>query len=185
MGAAHNYMLYQDFEQKGRFVWVPSDLDQTMGNTLKATETQVQANSLVGQFDRFGTFASLNKRPLVESLLQLRPFQQRFQKLLLDIRHSLLHSDNVLNYIRYLKDLIEQDVHWDQQLEPFRMDNFAQNKTLYEAILYDKVVQLPLGKDFIQRIDDHSIDFNTAIEGDIEDHPSITSLFTWFNNLNN
>lgn len=185
MGAAHNYMLYQDLDQKGRFVWIGSDLDQTMGNTLKATQTPVHATSVVDQFDRFGAFGNLTKRPLVESLFKVPSFEKRFQTLLLDIRQRLLQSDNIIHYITYLKNLIERDVHWDQRLEPYRLDNFKNNKTLYESILYDKVVQLPLGQDFINRIDQHSIDFNTAIQGDIENHPSITSLFTWFRSLSN
>jgi hypothetical protein len=185
MGAAHNYLMYQDLDQKGRFVWIASDLDQTMGNTLKATQTQLNTKTVVGQFDRFGSFSTVSQRPLVESLLRLEPFQKRFQRILLDVRRALLDGDNVIHYITYLKDLIERDVQWDQQLEPLRIDNFAHNKTLYESILYDKVVQLPLGKDFILRIDKHLIDFNTAIQGDIDDHPSITSLFSWFKNLKN
>jgi hypothetical protein len=47
-----------------------------------------------------------------------------------------------------------------------------------------KVLQLPLGQDFMDRILSKSISFKQAIEGPINQHPSIMSLFGWFTETN-
>ncbi|KAG1079617.1 hypothetical protein G6F42_023678 [Rhizopus arrhizus] len=143
-------MLYQDPEQHGRFVWLASDLDQTMGSTLKANRSST-ADSAFQRLDRYGLFDQTANRPLVNELFQIKQFK-----------------------------LIEQDVEWDQSLDAYRPNNFLKNKQMYDDQLNQKVLQLPLGPDFIDRINNKAIDFNAAIEGPIKGHPSITSLFTWF-----
>ncbi|CEP18949.1 hypothetical protein [Parasitella parasitica] len=179
LGAAHNYMLYQDPEQDGRFVWLASDLDQTMGNTLKANRSTA-AHSALQQLDRFGLLDETANRPLVDQLLQIKPFVERLYQIFSDVNRSLFRSNAITDHIMYLKKLIEQDVEWDQHLDVYRPDNFVKNKQVYDDQLNQKVLQLPLGRDFIDRINRKSIDFRAAIEGPIEGHPSITSLFAWF-----
>ncbi|KAI8637952.1 coth protein-domain-containing protein [Parasitella parasitica] len=179
MGAAHNYMLYQDLEQHGRFVWLASDLDQTMGSTLKANRS-TPAHSAFQQLDRFGLFSQTANRPLVNQLFQIKPFADRFYQIFSDVNHSLFKSNAITDHIIYLQNLIEQDVEWDQHLDAYRPDNFIKNKHVYDDQLNQKVLQLPLGRDFIDRISSKSIGFRAAIEGPITGHPSITSLFAWF-----
>jgi hypothetical protein len=178
MGAAHNYMLYQDPDQKGRFIWFASDLDQTLGSTLIAPRS-TPANSTLQKLDRFGLLDNLDSRPLINQLLQIKQFKQQFYQILTDLHESLFKSNAINNHMMYLKNLIEQDVAWDKQIDPLRIDNFKSNQTIYDNMLNQKVLQLPLGPDFMNRMD--QINFTTAIEGDIEDHPSITSLVSWFN----
>ncbi|CAO0797504.1 unnamed protein product [Mucor circinelloides] len=179
MGAAHNYMLYQDPEQHGRFVWLASDLDQTMGSTLKANRSST-ADSAFQRLDRYGLFDQTANRPLVNELFQIKQFVTQFYEIFADVYQSLFKSNAITNHIIYLQKLIEQDVEWDQSLDAYRPNNFLKNKQMYDDQLNQKVLQLPLGPDFIDRINNKAIDFNAAIEGPIKGHPSITSLFTWF-----
>lgn len=181
MGAAHNYMLYQDPDQDGRFVWFASDLDQTLGSTLVALRSN-PANSALEKLDRFALMDKLQSRPLIKQLFQIDQFKQQFYQILRDLHESLFKSDVINNHLMYLAKFIEQDVTWDKQLDPFRIDNFKHNQSVYENMLTQKVLQLPLGPDFMDRMD--KIDFMTAIQGDIQDHPSITSLRSWFNETN-
>lgn len=179
MGAAHNYMLYQDPEQHGRFVWLASDLDQTMGSTLKVNRSST-THSAFQQLDRYGLFDQTTNRPLVNELFQIKQFVAQFYQIFADVQQSLFKSNAITNHIIYLQKLIEQDVEWDQSLDVYRPNNFLKNKQVYDDQLNQKVLQLPLGPDFIDRINSKAIDFRAAIEGPIQGHPSITSLFTWF-----
>lgn len=177
MGAAHNYMIYQDPAQHGRLVWLSSDLDQTMGNTLKTPrECKLPFECL----DRYGVFDQTDKRPLVHQLLKVRSFRKRFLRIFKDIHHALFKTNALTRHIISLQQLIEQEVAWDQKLEEHRSDYSGNNRTLYDIQVQQKVLQLPLGRDFINRIFSNSVDFNQAIEGTIKRHPSIMSLFDWF-----
>lgn len=179
MGAAHNYMLYQDPEQHGRFVWLASDLDQTMGSTLKANRSSAP-QSAFQQLDRYGLFDQTANRPLVNELFQVKQFVAQFYQIFADVHQSLFKSNAITNHIIYLQKLVEQDVAWDQTLDMYRPNNFLKKQQLYDDQLNQKVLQLPLGPDFIDRMNTKAIDFRAAIEGPIRGHPSITSLFTWF-----
>jgi hypothetical protein len=177
MGAAHNYMLYQDPDQKGRFVWLASDLDQTLGSTL-IPRRSARPNSPLEQLDRFGLLSKISFRPLVDQILQVKSFHKQFYQIFEDIHTSLFKSNSISSHIEYMRQLIEQDVAWDRQLEKFRPDNFKSNQETFNNQLNQKVLQLPLGRDFYNRI--NRINFDTAIDGSIEDHPSLTSLADWF-----
>ncbi|KAI9471815.1 MAG: coth protein-domain-containing protein [Benjaminiella poitrasii] len=181
LGAAHNYMLYQDPDQHNRFIWFASDLDQTMGSTLKATRPSTENQTAFEKLDRYGLFNPSSKdRPLVTEIFKVNSFKSQFYQALSDIYTAFFETNAIENHINYLRQLIENDVKWDQQLDQYRLDNFQQNRAVYNATLYEKVLQLPLGQDFIDRIENHSVDFQAAIEGPIVDHPSISSLFEWF-----
>jgi spore coat protein CotH len=176
MGSAHNYMMYQDPAQGGRLVWLSSDLDQTIGNTLKATRT---CHSPFECLDRYGVFDQTVKRPLVHQLLKVPSFQQQFQRIFGDFHHALFKSNALTQHIISLQNLIEQEVQWDQKLDEYRKDYFASNRSIYDFQVQQKVLQLPLGQDFMDRILSNSIGFKQAIEGPIDQHPSIMPLFSW------
>lgn len=178
MGAAHNYMLYQDPDQKGRFVWLASDLDQTLGSTLIAPRLS-PANSAFEQLDRYGLLDKASSRPLLNQLLKIKDFNKRFYQIFADIHNSLFKTSSISSHLTYLRNLIQEDVAWDKIIEENRTDNFQNNRTEYDLQINQKVLQLPLGPDFMSRI--NNIAFDTAIEGTIQSHPSITSLVEWFN----
>ena len=181
MGASHNYMMYQDPDQDGRLVWLSTDLDQTMGNTLK---TKVPASlTLLERLDRFGLLKMIHKRPLLQQLFRSKDVQAEFQSILKDISHSLFNPDVLFPYIDSIKRLIDQDVIWDQSLRSARVNRLKLQPQVYEAELEQRILQLPLGRDFISRIENNSIDFETAVKGNIKGHPSIVSLYDWFKDV--
>lgn len=177
MGAAHNYMLYEDPDQKGRFVWLASDLDQTLGSTLISRRSG-NPNSLFEQLDRFALLDRIAQRPLMKQILEVDGFNKQFFQIFSDFYHSFFKTKSFGRYISYMKELIEQDVAWDQKLDKHRVNNFRNNQTVFNNQLNQKVLQLPLGPDFYNRI--NKISFDSAIDGKIVDHPSITSLVDWF-----
>ncbi|KAG0942478.1 hypothetical protein G6F57_004530 [Rhizopus arrhizus] len=159
LGAAHNYLLYQDFNQNGKLIWLPSDLDQTLGNSLVPKKKSSESGNALETIDRFGLLENMNRRPLVNQLLKVEAFRNQFFQIVLDYHQQLFASDALIRHIYYLKSLIQQDVEWDKKL------------------LEQKILQLPLGKDFYERID--QIDFNTAVHGVIQGHPSISSIIDY------
>lgn len=177
MGAAHNYMIYQDPDQKGRFIWLASDLDQTLGNTLISPRSR-PARTRLETLDRYGLLDNMTSRPLVNQILQVKEYNERFIQIFSDVYYSLFKTNAISNHLFFLKELIRDDVAWDKQIEKIRIDNFKDNQTVYQSQLNQKVLQLPLGHDFLNRI--NMIDFETAVDGTIENHPSITSLSDWF-----
>ncbi|KAI8389362.1 coth protein-domain-containing protein, partial [Blakeslea trispora] len=181
MGAAHNYMMYQDPDQDGRFVWLSTDLDQTMGNTLK---TSIPASSTpLERLDRFGLLRMIHKRPLLQQLFRSKDVQEEFQSILKDISRSLFDPDVLFPYIDSMKRLISQDVLWDQSLDSVRVNWLKRQSEVYQSELEQRILQLPLGQDFIYRIEHKSIDFETAVKGTIKGHPSIVSLYDWFREM--
>ncbi|GAA5815968.1 hypothetical protein MFLAVUS_009487 [Mucor flavus] len=177
MGAAHNYMIYQDPDQEGRFIWLASDLDQTLGNTLISPRSR-PARTRLETLDRYGLLDNMTSRPLVNQILQVKEYNERFIQIFSDVYYSLFKTNAISNHLFFLKELIKDDVAWDKQIEKIRIDNFKDNQTVYQTQLNQKVLQLPLGHDFFNRI--NMIDFETAVDGTIENHPSITSLSDWF-----
>ncbi|EIE76200.1 hypothetical protein RO3G_00904 [Rhizopus delemar RA 99-880] len=173
LGAAHNYLLYQDFNQNGKLIWLPSDLDQTLGNSLVPKKESSESGDALKTIDLFGLLENMDRRPLVNQLLKVETFRNQFFQIVLDYHQQLFESDVLIRHIYYLKSLIQQDVEWDKKL--VRADCFQKkNQTVFRNQLQQKILQLPLGKDFYERID--QIDFNTAVHGVIQGHPSISSI---------
>ncbi|KAI8355066.1 coth protein-domain-containing protein [Choanephora cucurbitarum] len=170
IGAAHNYMLYQDPGQQGRWVWFSTDLDQTMGNTLKPPS---------GLLDRFGLWKMAPQRPLIQQLFRSQAVEDEFLSILTDFHRQLLNPTVLFPYIDAMQRLIAQDVVWDQSLD--RINYLKRHQPqVYQHELEQRVLQLPLGQDFIDRIEGRLVDFETAIKGKVEGHLSIVSLYDWF-----
>ena len=107
IGAAHNYMLYQDPGQQGRWVWFSTDLDQTMGNTLKPSS---------GLLDRFGLWKMAPQRPLIQQLFRSQAVEDEFLSILTDLHRHLLNPTILFPYIDAMQRSIAQDVVWDQSI---------------------------------------------------------------------
>lgn len=180
LGAAHNYLLYQDPGQNGRFIWLPSDLDQTFGNTLVPANEQKNADNSFKRIDQFGLLNNIARRPLVSQLLQIDEFRDQWFRIMQDYYDYLFKSDTVLTYTNYLKRLIQIDVQWDKRLQ--RVNRFHGNQSVFQNQLRQKILQLPLGGDFYERID--KIDFDMAIHGTIANHSSIISITDYLSTVN-
>ncbi|CEG65065.1 hypothetical protein RMATCC62417_01931 [Rhizopus microsporus] len=180
LGAAHNYLLYQDPGQNGRFIWLPSDLDQTFGNTLVPANEQKNADNSFKRIDQFGLLNNIARRPLVSQLLQVDEFRDQWFRIMQDYYDYLFKSDTVLTYTNYLKRLIQIDVQWDKRLQ--RVNRFQGNQSVFQNQLRQKILQLPLGGDFYERID--KIDFDMAIHGTIANHSSIISITDYLSTVN-
>lgn len=180
LGAAHNYLLYQDPGQNGRFIWLPSDLDQTFGNTLVPANEQKNADNSFKRIDQFGLLNNIARRPLVSQLLQVDEFRDQWFRIMQDYYDYLFKSDTVLTYTNYLKRLIQIDVQWDKRLQ--RVNRFQGNQSVFQNQLRQKILQLPLGGDFYERID--KIDFDMAINGTIVNHSSIVSITGYLSIVN-
>lgn len=178
MGAAHNYMLYHDPDQKGRFVWIGSDLDQTLGNTLIAPR-KASDNSKFKALDRYGLLEKSDVRPLVKQLLKVDAFRHRFYQIFKDIHDSLFNSGAIDSHLARLKEFIKEDAAWDGTLDEFRPDLFIKDRTEYDRQVNEKVLQLPLGHQFWARINT-KVDFHAAIDGPLEKNPSLIPLVDWF-----
>lgn len=179
LGAAHNYFLYHD-PTTDRFMWLSADLDQTMGNTMIPRRHQ--------ELDPFGLLDMQPRRPLMKQIMRVAEYRSRFDDILTTFHEGLFHDPEILlSRVRFLADMIREDVAWDVRVRQIRSSSVlaASSETArkHREQIQQKILQMPLGKDFLDRIG--LINFETALYGPIDNHPSIMPLHDWIAQTSN
>ncbi|EIE77950.1 hypothetical protein RO3G_02654 [Rhizopus delemar RA 99-880] len=105
---ADNYYLYQNPQRMNQFIYIPSDLDLTFGNTLFKLSEMWSGN--------YSTYPGLYDRPLMNQILKVGKFKARYEHLLQDINIQLMRPDVIVARIDSIASMIKQDVVWDQSL---------------------------------------------------------------------
>ncbi|ORZ03002.1 coth protein-domain-containing protein [Syncephalastrum racemosum] len=164
LGAAHNYFLYHRPETD-QFTWMSADLDQTMGNTMIPLQNATSV-------DRFGLLAHA-RRPLMERIMT--HFAGSFDEILRDFYQALFKTSALRDRTEAIAEFLREDVAWDAQLRQLRINSASTDQKHREQI-QQKILQMPLGSSFLERID--AIDFDTALNGPI-DNPSLMPLRDW------
>ncbi|KAI8372910.1 coth protein-domain-containing protein [Radiomyces spectabilis] len=169
--SSNNYFLY-DNPDDDRFVYLPSDLDMTMGSTFLDF-----APMLSGNYEDYPGFL---ERPLLK-LLWVPEFRHQFEKLLLKVCEELLNPEVLNSRIDALIDLVREDVEWDKTLP--RLNDRFDWKYIFDIVskhpnmapAYDNGTN----HQFITRVFSESVSLDEAVNGPTT-HESLMSIKEWF-----
>ena len=104
----NNFYVYQNGLDSEQFVYVPADVDTTLGLTIAK-----MADMLTGNYS---TFPGFNKRPLMPQLLQVDDLKDRFEHLLQELSVHVVNPSVMDPVIDATISMIRQDVEWDATL---------------------------------------------------------------------
>jgi spore coat protein CotH len=108
MTMADNYYVYNDPENPGRMIYIPTDMDTTLGISLFETSLMESGN--------YSEHPGFNLRPLTSKLFSnrglLRSYQDKFKKL----SQSLVNPSVMDPFIDNIVQVIQPDVDWDLTL---------------------------------------------------------------------
>ena len=108
LAMSDNFYIYQESSTSQRFIFILSDIDISMGsnNLIK------QSLMTTGDWHTFG--GDITKRPLMNKLLAVPSFQQRFDDLIKDLGDRLLDPQIIDHVIDDTAAMISEDVVWDK-----------------------------------------------------------------------
>lgn len=104
---SNNFYVYQNPETN-QFVYIPADLDLCLGNTIRNASQLSNGN--------YTDFPGWGQRPLLNRILLVPDFKNRFINLLQDLNNKLFNIDVVGPRIDDLAAMIREDVAWDKTL---------------------------------------------------------------------
>ncbi|RCH81130.1 hypothetical protein CU098_004137 [Rhizopus stolonifer] len=181
-----NFYLYQHPDTK-QFIYIPSDLDLTLGNTFFK-----QSDMTSGNYSRI---PAIHTRPLFINMMRIPEFKQRFEWLIQDINLKLMDPALIFSHYKRIADLITEDVAWDQKLPRVGGTYYSEIAGAIQThnTQITSQAHVPDNADVPSLIDmglrlDGSIPFKQAIDGPTG-HISLPSIKDWFftvyHNINN
>ncbi|KAI8146996.1 coth protein-domain-containing protein [Fennellomyces sp. T-0311] len=105
---ADNYYVYQNGLNEDQFVYIPSDVDISLGSTLVKLSDVLSGN--------YRTFPGLLDRPLTTQFLRVPEYKQRFEQILQDLAAKLVNPEILDQTIDDLTAMIKEDVDWDKNI---------------------------------------------------------------------
>ncbi|KAI7857687.1 coth protein-domain-containing protein [Circinella umbellata] len=105
---ANNFYVYQNGLDSEQFVFIPADVDTTLGLAIVK-----MADMLTGNYS---TFPGFNKRPLMPQLLQVDDLKDRFEHLLQELSVHVVNPSVLDPVIDGIVSMIRRDVEWDMTL---------------------------------------------------------------------
>ena len=105
---ANNFYVYQNGLDSEQFVFIPADVDTTLGLTIVK-----MADMLTGNYS---TFPGFNKRSLMPQLLQVDDLKARFEHLLQELSVHVVNPSVLDPVIDATVSMIRRDVEWDATL---------------------------------------------------------------------
>ncbi|KAI7849485.1 coth protein-domain-containing protein [Circinella umbellata] len=108
LAMSDNFYIYQESSTSERFIFILSDIDISMGssNLIK------QSLMTTGDWHTFA--GDITKRPLMNKLLAVPSFQQRFDDLIKNLGNRLLDPQIINRVIDDTAAMISEDVAWDK-----------------------------------------------------------------------
>ena len=156
---ADNYYLYQNGLDAEQFVYIPSDVDISMGSTMSD-----MSQMLTGDYH---TFPGFLRRPLVTQFLRVPEYKQRFEEILQELATYLVNPTTLNPIIDAVADMIRQDVEWDQSLPRLgktEIDILANQTTnIFDDEKLAGIVDIDTIKDALQR--PQPLPFDVAVNG--------------------
>ncbi|KAI9258887.1 coth protein-domain-containing protein [Phascolomyces articulosus] len=105
---ANNFYLYQNGLDSEQFVFIPADVDTTLGLTIVKMADMLSGN--------YSTFPGFNMRPLMPQLLQVPELKERYEHLIQQLSLHVVTPDVFDSVIDATVNMIRQDVEWDMRL---------------------------------------------------------------------
>ena len=110
MTNANNFALYLDPQQENRAIYIPFDMDASLGTPfLFNVSTQTSGN--------FAEHPGIFLRPLTKAILAYPEYLETYKKLLLQLTTQLFNPEIMFPYIDSVLDMIRVDIEWDAGLK--------------------------------------------------------------------
>lgn len=109
-----NYHIYQEHPDSERFIWLPNDVDMSLGNTVARRSKLWSGN--------YNNYPGFDSRPLSEKIVRIPELKERFEFYVKDMAERLLNPDVSFPFIDDTVAMITEDVGWDRSLP--RMNKF-------------------------------------------------------------
>jgi hypothetical protein len=108
MTLADNFYIYNDPKSPGRFIYIPADLDTTIGIALYELDYLLTGN--------YSEHPGFNIRPLTSKLFLNQILLDNYQHVLLNLTQQLINPNIMDPFIDSVVSMIYPDVEWDQTL---------------------------------------------------------------------
>lgn len=108
MTLADNFYIYNDPKSPGRFIYIPADLDTTIGIALYELDYLLTGN--------YSEHPGFNIRPLTSKLFSNQILLDYYQHILLNLTQQLINPNTMNPFIDSVVSMIYPDVEWDQTL---------------------------------------------------------------------
>ncbi|KAI9258888.1 coth protein-domain-containing protein [Phascolomyces articulosus] len=165
---ADNYYVYQNGLNAGQFIYIPSDVDLSVGSTMSKL-----SNMLSGDYR---TYPGFLRRPLTRQFLRVPEFKERFEEILQQLASHLVNPSVLNPIIDGIADMIRQDVEWDQSLPRLGTTEIDILANQTSSIFDDKlsgIIDDAAIKDAFER--PQPLPFDTAVNGPTG-HISLTGV---------
>ncbi|KAG1252751.1 hypothetical protein G6F68_011644 [Rhizopus microsporus] len=174
---SNNFYLYQNLSGD-QYTYIAADLDLCLGNTNNAVGF---SNMLNGNYSKFPGWG---KRPLVNQMMRVSEFNQKFEQTLQDLNNKLFNSNATNSRIDDLAIMLKEDVEWDQKLTKdlckklLESFGISQPSDIFTSPQFAPVFKDPGQLDMAKRMLD-GVPFNAAINGPT-DHITLSGIKEWF-----
>ncbi|KAF1796993.1 coth protein-domain-containing protein [Mucor lusitanicus] len=108
MTLLNNFYVYNDPKNPGRYIYIPADLDTTIGTALYELDYL-----LSGDYSKHPGF---NIRPLTSKLFSNPVMLDHYQHVLLNLTQQLINPATMYPFIDSVVKMIYTDIEWDQTL---------------------------------------------------------------------
>ncbi|KAG1501186.1 hypothetical protein G6F46_005089 [Rhizopus delemar] len=175
IATSNNFYLYQNLSSD-QYTYIAADLDLCLGNTVKNI-----SNMLSGDYTKFPGWGN---KPLVNQMMRVPEFNQKFKQTLQDLNSKLFNSDATNARIDDLANMLKEDVEWDQKLTKdlvkklLEMYGLSQPSDIYTSPLFAGFLKDPAQLDMAKRLVD-TVPFNAAINGPTG-HITLSGIKEWF-----
>lgn len=137
MTMTDNYYLYHDPDQPGKMIYIPSDLDTSIGSTLFELDLMLSGD--------YAKHPGFNFQPLTRHLFSNPDILQQYKDTILKLAKELIHPSVMMPRIDSVVDMIRPDVEWDQSLP--RVGSNLES-VLTESVLSPAIFPPGMKKDF-------------------------------------
>ncbi|KAG1379047.1 hypothetical protein G6F61_005291 [Rhizopus arrhizus] len=175
IAASNNFYLYQNLSSD-QYTYIAADLDLCLGNTVKNI-----SNMLSGDYSKFPGWGT---KPLVNQMMRVPEFNQKFKQTLQDLNTKLFNSNATNPRIDDLVIMLKEDVEWDQKLTRDLYKKFLESMGISQpsdiftlpqvAPLLKDPEQLDMAKRLIE-----GVPFDTTIDGPTG-HITLSGIKEWF-----
>lgn len=108
MTLADNYYVYNDPKKPGRMIYIPTDMDTSLGISLFDDDLMRSGN--------YSEHPGFNLRPLTSKLFSNPELLTSYQDKFKNLSQTLVHPSIMDPFIDNIVQVIQPDVEWDQTL---------------------------------------------------------------------
>ncbi|KAI9480424.1 MAG: coth protein-domain-containing protein [Benjaminiella poitrasii] len=108
MTLANNFYLYSNPQTNGKMIYIPADLDTTLGVALYRLDSMLSGN--------YSQHPGFNIRPLTNKLFSNTDLLASYKSTLFHLTKVLINPDTMYPFVDSVVSMIYPDVEWDESL---------------------------------------------------------------------